>query len=70
MRPTLSDLYILCKEVSFILMFLQLCTLTTNSQVEEERAAAFVLNLMGGKEPAPRFYSSSNSKSVFYLSFS
>ena len=35
-RPTLSDLYTLCKEV------------------EEERAAAFVLDLMGGREPAHR----------------
>ena len=35
-RPTLSDLYTLCKEV------------------EEERAAAFVLDLMEGREPAHR----------------
>jgi len=37
-RPTLNDLYLLCKEV------------------EEERAAAFLLGLMGGKEPAHREY--------------
>jgi len=37
-RPTLSDLYLLCKEV------------------EEERAAAFLLGLMGGKEPVHREY--------------